>query len=104
MQKKRDAEFESIKQIIIDTALNHHLVSQFTSLVAVDVTPVRPVNEKLDTKAIPTHLPDGWEYKKVFGQPFPATATDSRLNFIIGLILLLLSGIFFLTRHNDSYF
>ncbi len=103
MEQKRDAEFESIKQLIIDTALEHHLVSKFTSLVAVDVTPVRPLDKNLDSHAIPTHLPAGWNHKKVFGQPFPATATDARLNFIIGILLLLLTTILILTRRHDSY-
>lgn len=104
MEQKRDNEFESIKQLIIDTALEHHLVSKFTSLVAVDVTPVRPLDKSLDSHAIPTHLPAGWDHKKVFGQPFPATATDARLNFIIGLLLLLIASfLFLLTRRHDSY-
>ena len=103
MEQKRDAEFESIKQVIIETALEHHLVSKFTSLVAVDVTPVRPQDQELDSHAIPTHLPDGWDHNKVFGQQFPATATDARLNFIIGLILMLLASILYLTRRHASY-
>ncbi len=103
MEQKRDAEFNSIKQIIISTALEYHLVSKFTSLVAVDVTPVRPLDQELDSHAIPTHLPDGWVYNKVFGQKFPATATDARLYFIIGLLLMLLASLFYLTRHHDSY-
>jgi Ca-activated chloride channel homolog len=103
MEQKRDAEFESIKQIIIETALEHHLVSKFTSLVAVDVTPVRPHDQELDSHAIPTHLPEGWEYNKVFGQQFPATATDARLNFIIGLLLILLASFIYITRRHDSY-
>ena len=103
MEQKRDAEFESIKQLIIDTALEHHLVSKFTSLVAVDVTPIRPLDKILDSHAIPTHLPAGWDHKKVFGQPFPATATDARLNFIIGILLILFTSILILTRRHDSY-
>jgi Ca-activated chloride channel homolog len=104
MQQKRDAEFELIKKTIIDTALEHHLVSQFTSLVAVDVTPVRPKDKELDSNAIPTHLPAGWDHSKVFGQPFPATATDARMNFMIGLLFIFLTFVFYyLTRRNDSY-
>ncbi|MGB1799406.1 MAG: marine proteobacterial sortase target protein [Gammaproteobacteria bacterium] len=104
MQQKRNAEFESIKQTIIETALKHHLVSKYTSLVAVDVTPVRPKEEQLDSNAIPTHLPAGWDHSKVFGQPFPATATDARINFLIGLILMLFSAVFYyLMRRNSSW-
>ena len=52
---------------ILKTALDHHLVSRLTSLVAVDVTPVRPDGEKLTTRDMPVNLPDGWDYEKVFG-------------------------------------
>ena len=37
---------------ITDLALEYHLVSRFTSLVAVDITPVRPESEKLINQAI----------------------------------------------------
>jgi Ca-activated chloride channel family protein len=103
MQQKRNAEFESVKKTIIETALEHHLVSQFTSLVAVDVTPVRPKDKELDSNAIPTHLPAGWDHSKVFGHQFPATATDARMNFMIGFILLLITLLIYLTRRHDSY-
>jgi Ca-activated chloride channel homolog len=99
MEQKRDAEFESIKQTIIETALEHQLVSKFTSLVAVDVTPVRPKQEELDSHTIPTHLPEGWDHNKVFGQQFPATATDARMNFMIGLLLLLVTTLIYLSLH-----
>jgi Ca-activated chloride channel family protein len=95
MQQKRDAEFESIKQTIIETAIEHHLVGKYTSLVAVDVTPVRPKDEELDSHAIPTHLPKGWDHNKVFGQQFPATATDARMNFIMGLLLMLIASLIY---------
>lgn len=104
MQQKRDAEFESIKKTIIETALKHHLVSKYTSLVAVDVTPVRPKEEEIGSHVIPTHLPAGWDHDKVFGQPFPATATNARINFLIGLILMLISAVFYyLTQRNGSW-
>ena len=37
---------------VTDLALEYHLVSRFTSLVAVDITPVRPESEKLINQAI----------------------------------------------------
>ncbi len=103
MEQKHDAEFESIKKTIIETALEHHLVSKFTSLVAVDVTPVRPKDQELDSHTIPTHLAEGWKHNKVFGQQFPATATNARMNFIIGLLLMLLTSLIYLTRRHDLY-
>lgn len=52
---------------ILQVALEHHLVSRRTSLVAIDVTPSRPDGEKLTPKEMPVNLPDGWDYEKVFG-------------------------------------
>ena len=37
---------------VTDVALEYHLVSRFTSLVAVDVTPIRPESEQLINQAI----------------------------------------------------
>ena len=36
----------------MELALDYHLVSKFTSLVAVDITPIRPETEELVTQAI----------------------------------------------------
>ena len=43
---------ELTKKDVTEIALDYHLVSRFTSLVAVDITPVRPENEELITQAI----------------------------------------------------
>lgn len=102
MQAKRDAEFDSVKQQIVTTALEHHLVSNFTSLVAVDVTPVRPADKSIDNHPVPVHLPEGWDYNKVFGQGYPATATDARSQFFFGLILMLLSIYFLMTQRRTT--
>ena len=91
MQQQDKAEFDAVKQQIIDTALLHHLVSAYTSLVAIDITPVKPSDKAVHRRAVPTQLPAGWQREKVFGQAYPATATDARLNFIIGLLLLWLT-------------
>lgn len=93
MQAKRDEEFDSVKEIIIKTALTHHLVSQYTSLVAVDVTPTRPNHENINSKTIPNQLPAGWvpNSNSLFPQSFPATATNARVQFLIGLLLFLLA-------------
>lgn len=80
----------TIKQVIMDTAMEHHLVSRFTSLVAIDVTPARVRDELLQSMAMPVNLPAGMEYEKVFG-PLPRTATAAELHLILGGILLLVS-------------
>lgn len=54
-------------QRILALALEHHLVSRVSSLVAVDKTPSRKPGEKLTRAQIPLNLPAGWDYDKVFG-------------------------------------
>lgn len=53
---------------VLKVALDHHLVSRLTSLVAVDVTPSRPVGAELNSHEMPTNLPHGWNFEKVFGE------------------------------------
>ncbi|MCW8885904.1 MAG: marine proteobacterial sortase target protein [Motiliproteus sp.] len=87
-----DAEKRSIlKQQVIDTALIHHLVSRFTSLIAVDVTPARPSTDVLNTQAEKTELPKGWSHRKVFGTA--KTATPAQQQMMTGLVLLIIAGL-----------
>ena len=78
---------------VVATALEHHLVSKFTSLIAVDKTPVRPSSANLDKEQVPNLLPYGQSQQAIFG--FPATATSAPLNRLIGMICLLV-GLFML--------
>jgi Ca-activated chloride channel family protein len=39
---------EAIRKAVLDVALTHHLVSKYTSLVAVDVTPARPTDKAME--------------------------------------------------------
>ena len=89
-QRLFEQEPELIEQQITDVGMKYHLVSRFTSLVAVDVTPTRPSGATLDSKAVPSKLPHGWQHDKVFG-PMPQTATPAVLHFMIGCCLLLVS-------------
>jgi Ca-activated chloride channel family protein len=75
-RKIDDAEVEatlgSISQDAADArilrlALDHHLVTRLTSLVAVDVTPSRAANIPLTQADIPLHLPAGWDYRTLLG-------------------------------------
>jgi Ca-activated chloride channel family protein len=52
---------------IVALALEHHLVSRLTSLVAVDATPSRPEGATLTRAEVPLNLPAGWDFDKVFG-------------------------------------
>ena len=55
------------REAIISLALEHHLVTKHTSLVAIDVTPTRPDGTPLLSGKLPLNLPAGWDYDKVFG-------------------------------------
>lgn len=88
------AKKEEVKQEVIKVALQHHLVSKYTSLVAVDKTPVRPPESSLNKKAVPNNLPHGSTMGNNAGQAkvmFARTATDGQIKLIIGFILLSLS-------------
>jgi Ca-activated chloride channel homolog len=75
---------DKVKQEITDLAMEHHLVSKFTSLVAVDKTPVRPETKGLKSKNIATNRSAGWTMKTL-----PQTATPAMLQIAIGLLSLL---------------
>jgi Ca-activated chloride channel homolog len=58
---------EETDKRVLRLALDHHLVSRLTSLVAVDATPSRPAGARLTRAELPLDLPAGWEFDKVFG-------------------------------------
>jgi Ca-activated chloride channel family protein len=90
MASLRDGAPEAeVRARVIEVATAHRLVTRYTSFVAVDKTPARPVDESLKTAAVPTLLPAGWEYDKVFGE-LPQGSTGSRLALALGLTALLL--------------
>jgi Ca-activated chloride channel family protein len=92
---------EKARVAVIETALDHQLVSRYTSLVAVDKTPVRPESESLESEQVPNLLPYGQDHNAIFG--FPATATGWPAHVATGLILLLLAALLMLGRHRSSY-
>lgn len=84
-----NAENSDVKQKVIELALAHHLVTPFTSLVAVDVTPTGVPAEKCETRAVPVNLPAGWGGLE---GSLPSTATTAPLFFIAGVLLLVLAA------------
>ena len=87
------------KQIIIDTALKHHLVSRFTSLIAVEKTPSRN-EELLVEKRIQQVAPKGSEQAAL---NYAATAIDLYLTpqQALWIIVLAFAGLI-LIRHFDG--
>jgi len=93
-QRARGVPEDEVRPQVVELALAHHLVSKYTSLVAVDVTPTRPIDETMRTGAVPTNLPAGWKYEKVFGI-LPQGGTASRFYVLTALLAL---GLAVLTR------
>jgi Ca-activated chloride channel family protein len=89
-QRKSGAPDDAVRRDVIAVAMRHHLVSPYTSLVAVDVTPVRPGGEDLHSHALETNLPQGWDYTAVFGTGQGATAGP--LHVALGLMALALAA------------
>ena len=77
----RDGSEEKMREAVTAIALKHHLVSRYTSLVAVDTTPARSAEEALATKAMPSPLPQGSTLHKV---SMPRTATPASLHLLLG--------------------
>ena len=85
-EKRRGADAALTRKAVIDTAITYHLVSKFTSLVAVDKTPARSPGDPLAREQVPNLLPYGQSMNAIFG--FPATATDAAVLQRRGLVLL----------------
>ena len=49
---------------LLQTALSYGLVSRLSSMVAVDITPSRPVGVELGSKKLKAAIPDGWDAKQ----------------------------------------
>ena len=88
-QMRRGASADEVRKDVVATAIQHHLVSKYTSLVAVDKTPVRPADQQLDSEQVANLMPYGQSGAAIFG--FPATATNAQLLQLSGLACLLLA-------------
>jgi Ca-activated chloride channel family protein len=86
-RERRGDDPAEIRRAVIETALEHSLVSRYTSFVAIDKTPARPQSSKLDREPVPNLLPYGQSQEAIFG--FPATATGWTGQVTAGVLLLL---------------
>ena len=91
-QERRGGNAEELRSSILETALAHHLVSKYTSLIAVDKTPVRPAGDPLSSEQVPNLMPYGQSANAIFG--FPATATSAPAMRIMGAAWLLAAFLF----------
>jgi Ca-activated chloride channel family protein len=78
---RRGGDASALRAQVVQVALEHHLVSAFTSLVAVDVTPTASGAAK--TAMVKTALPRGYEAGSI-----PQTDTPATLQLLLGLLAL----------------
>ena len=88
------ADPQQVEQEVTELALANHLVSRYTSLVAVEEKVSRPdeANTPLRKGKVKSNLPAGWVHDKVFAGGAD-TATRASLLLLIGFILLVLSAL-----------
>lgn len=98
---------DELKNQIVQTSIDHHLVSRFASLVAVDVTAVNSSGH-LHSEKLKNNLPHGWKpgqsppparQQMLMAQlNLPQTATTASLHMIIASMLFSLAMVFYLIR------
>ena len=97
---KTAANRPKTQQQVTALAMKYHLVSPYTSLVAVDVTPASTqelISRLAETKLMP---PAGWQPRQGARHTMPKTATDSLGQLWLGLLLILIgfSGYYFTVK------
>lgn len=78
---------EQLKPIIVELGIAHNIVTKFTSFIAIEKAPSKPLSEKAEHKNIPNLMPKGSTMRA------PQTATPATLFSLIGLLLIVLGGI-----------
>lgn len=99
---RRNGNPETLRASVVSTALKHHLVSKYTSLIAVDKTPARTAGEQMRSDKVPNLMAYGQSQSAIFG--FPATATRApTLLFAGSMCLLLALSVSLLGRQRSQY-
>jgi Ca-activated chloride channel family protein len=80
----RGAAADDIRPKVVQVAVDHHLVSAYTSLVAIDTTPSN-LTGAVRTAMVPSTLPAG--------MTLPQTDTPALLQFIMGLAALTMAAL-----------
>ena len=77
---------EAVRKGVLDIALAHHLVSKYTSLVAVDVIPARPTGKPETEQPQGMKSTEGQEHTAM--AELPNTGTSGQVQLLFGLLLL----------------
>lgn len=93
------ADLGQVSSEVATIGVRHHLVTRWTSLVAVDLTPTAPLNMESESRAIPGQRPKGAGISQGFAQvgaqvgKLPQGATPFQLLLVLGTGLLTASGV-----------
>ncbi|HSN21562.1 MAG TPA: marine proteobacterial sortase target protein [Usitatibacter sp.] len=90
---RRSGDAQALRSQVVQVALEHHLVSAYTSLVAVDVTPTASGPSK--TMRVASALPRGSDAGAI-----PQTDTPATLQLLLGLLALAAAAIVAVIGHN----
>jgi Ca-activated chloride channel family protein len=88
-QLQMGGDRDQLRTSMLDLALKHHVVSEFTSLVAVDDVVVRPPGSSGHVEQSPTSAPTG-SYWATTG--FAKTATPAELLLLCGFACMTIGG------------
>lgn len=83
---EQGANADAVREQVLQLAIEHHLISAYTSLIAVEQTPVRNLSADLISRRVANGQPAG-------SLAYASTATTAPLQMLIGLILLLLAAL-----------
>ncbi|MEO5695358.1 MAG: marine proteobacterial sortase target protein [Usitatibacter sp.] len=78
------ADVAQVRPAVVKVALEHHLVSRYTSLVAVDVTATAEPGRDSKVALVKANLPAGW----AAGTQLPQTGTAAMLHLLLGMLAL----------------
>ena len=82
---------QAVREAVLPIALEHQVVSPYTSFVAVEQQPRRPLESGLEKEAVANLRPRG-QTPQMYA--WPRTATDSRFHLILGCLALVLACVF----------
>ncbi len=90
-EKTLGRDEQAVRDAVLPIALEHQIVSPYTSFVAVEQQPSRPPESGLEKETVANLRPSG-QAPQVYA--WPRTATDSRFHLLLGCLALVLACVF----------
>ncbi|WP_299806969.1 marine proteobacterial sortase target protein [uncultured Shewanella sp.] len=101
---KQGSNRNRVEKQITAIAMNFHIMSAYTSLVAVDLTPSKPESHEAKSAKVMNHLPSGWQIQsKSQSYILPQTGTNSYVFIVFGSVLLLLAVLYRLSFRREAF-